>query len=648
MKKYIFSTAAIVVGLSVYAASAAADDPVLMTVNNHDIRLSEFEYLYNKNNSQQLTKQPIDEYIGMFVDYKLKVADAEAAGIDTTAAFLTEYSQFRNDLAAPLLKDHAVEDSLLRQAYSHYTEDVNVSHIMFYNDDTSEENDARLRSLAESVRDSVLAGDMTFDEAAARYSIDRGTKDRGGKMGWLIAGRYPWNFEVAAFDTPIGSISHAVNSGYGYHIIKVNERRPSRGEVKARHILRLTRGLNEEDAARQESVIDSIYNAIMAGDDFAVVAKSESQDPGSARNGGDLGWFGSGVMIAEFDSVAFATPTGEISKPFKTAFGWHIVQTTDRRPTATYDEMLPKLKEAIAGDSRGNLAARSSLRRFVKKYNSHLIDSNLDRIEGMIAANPAGLDSAMRATLAVTDIDVAEVNGKSIKLSEVMAEMPVSVALSAKNGRQLISSTADDILEKRTLECAAEDLALTDTDYRNLLNEYRDGILLFEISNRNVWDKANKDKEGLEKFFRKNIRNYAWDKPRFKGYIIFSTNDSLLNAAYNYADSLPTIDPAVFARDMRAKFGRDLRVERVIAAQGDNPITDYLAFGAEKPVNEKTHWTHYRAFRGEMLDSPREVADVRGKVTADYQQYLEKEWLKRLHKKYKVKINKKVLDSISK
>ena len=648
MKKYIFSTAAIVVGLTVYAASAAADDPVLMTVNNHNIKLSEFEYLYKKNNSQQLNKQPIDEYIDMFVDYKLKVADAEAAGIDTTAAFLTEYSQFRNDLAAPLLKDHAVEDSLLRQAYSHYIEDVNISHIMFHNDDTSEENDARLRSLAESVRDSIIAGNMTFDEAAARYSIDRGTKDRGGNMGWLIAGRYPWAFEVAAFDTPAGSISHAVNSGYGYHIVKVNERRPSRGEVKARHILRLTRGLDEAEAARQKEAIDSIYQAIMSGDDFAVVAKSESQDPGSARNGGDLGWFGSGVMIAEFDSVAFATPTGEISKPFKTAFGWHIVQTTDRRQTATYDEMLPKLKESIAGDSRGTLAARSSLRRFIKKYDSHLIDSNLDRIETMIAANPEGLDSAMRVTLATSGIDVAEVNGKKIGISEVVAELPVSVALNAKNGRQLIASTANDIVEKRTLECAAEDLALTDTDYRNLLNEYRDGILLFEISNRNVWDKANKDKEGLEKFFKKNIKNYTWDKPRFKGYIIFSTNDSLLDVAYNYADSLTTIDPAVFARDMRAKFGRDLRVERVIAAEGDNPITDYLAFGAKKPVNEKTHWTHYRAFRGEMLDAPREVADVRGKVTADYQQYLEKEWLKRLHKKYKVKINKKVLDSISK
>ena len=648
MKKYIFSTVAIVAaGLSVYAAAAAADDPVLMTVNNHDIRLSEFEYLYTKNNSQQLTKQPIDEYIGMFVDYKLKVADAEAAGIDTTAAFLTEYNQFRNDLAAPLLKDKAVEDSLLHQAYSHYGEEIDVSHIMFFTDDTSKEADDEYRNRAEAVRDSILAGQITFEEAAARHSVDRGTRNRGGHMGWIAAGRVPWGFEEVAYETPVGALSHAANSGQFYHIIKVNARRPARGEVKARHIIRLTQGASEEETARQKEVIDSLYNAIMAGDDFAVVAKEYSQD-GTAAKGGDLGWFGAGMMIAEFDSVAFNTPKGEISKPFKTAFGWHIVQPTDRRQTPSYDELLPKLKESMASDNRGTLAARSSLRRFIKQYNSHLIDENLDKIEGMIAANPEGLDSTMRATLAVTDIDVAEVNGKPVKLSEVMAELPVSVALNAKNGRQLISSTATDMLEKRTLECAAEDLALTDIDYRNLLNEYRDGILLFEISNRNVWDKANKDKEGLEKFFKKNIKNYAWDKPRFKGYIIFTTNDSLLNAAYNYADSLETIDPAVFARDMRAKFGRDLRVERVIAAEGDNPITDYLAFGAEKPVNEKTHWTHYRAFRGEMLDAPREVADVRGKVTADYQQYLEKEWLKRLHKKYKVKINKKVLDSISK
>lgn len=648
MKKYIFSAAAFVMGLSVYAATSANDDPVLMTVNKHDIKLSEFEYLYNKNNSQQLSKQPIDEYINMFVDYKLKVADAEAAGIDTTAAFLTEYRQFRNDLAAPHLKDHAIEDSLLRLAYSHFVEDVDVSHIMFTGDNPSEEKDSHSRRLAESVRDSIISGAITFEEAAARYSIDRVSQNNGGRMGWIVAGRYPWDFEAVAYATPIGSISHAVNSGYGYHLIKVNGRRPSRGEVKARHILRLTRGVSDDEATRQETVIDSIYNVVTKGADFALTAKTESQDPGSARNGGDLGWFGSGVMVAEFDSVAFATPTGEISKPFKTAFGWHILQTTDRRPVASYEEMLPKLQESIKSDQRGMLAAMSELRRLTKKYNSHLITENLDRIESMIEANNNTLDSAMRVTIAESNINIAEINGKPLGIREVMAELPASVNLNAKNGRKAITSTASQMMDKLTLECAAEDLALTDTDYRNLLNEYRDGILLFEISNRNVWDKANKDKEGLNKFFRKNIKKYTWDKPRFKGYIIFSTNDSLLNAAYDYADALPEIDPAVFARDMRAKFGRDIRVERVIAAQGENPITDYLAFGAEKPVNEKSHWTHYRAFRGEMLDAPREVSDVRGQVTADYQQYLEQEWLKRLHKKYKVKINKKVLESISK
>ncbi|MDE6702587.1 MAG: hypothetical protein K2K00_02795, partial [Muribaculaceae bacterium] len=209
-----------------------------------------------------------------------------------------------------------------------------------------------------------------------------------------------------------------------------------------------------------------------------------------------------------------------------------------------------------------------------------------------------------------------------------------------------IEQSADALVEKMLTERAIADLAAENADYRNLINEYRDGILLFEISNRNVWDRASQDREGLDAFFHKNAAKYAWDVPRFKGYIIFAANDSTVNEAMKYAETLSVENPEEFVAQMRKEFGKDIKIERVIAAKGENPITDYLAFGGEKPEAKTPRWSSYAACRGRVINQPEEAADARGAATTDYQALLEKEWLDKLHKTYPVKIDKKVLKEI--
>lgn len=644
MKKYFISAAIACATMLAFAASKK-EDPVLMTINGKDVHQSEFEYLYRKNNTQQLQPQTLDEYVDMFVKYKLKVADAEAAGIDTTESFLKEYTGFRNDLSRPYLRDSTVQEKLIAEAYDRMKVDLSVSHVMISFGNSNADIKAATHTL-DSLRTVILEGKATFAEIAEKYSIDGSTKKRGGKMGWIVPGRFPLAFEDAAYNTPTGEISPVVNSGYGLHIVRVDERRPNRGEVLVQHILKLTRGMDDEAAARQKAAIDSIYAVVTSPDaDFSDVATRESQDPGSAKRGGMLDWFGAGTMIAEFDSVAFAIPNGAISKPFATAYGYHIIHRLDHRPLLPLDSLRSKIEGMIAQDERSTRPERVRLDDLIRKYNSSVNEFTLDEVERMIA-DGGGYDSAMIARLSVCELPILSVNGIDIPVKDAMPGMPTTASKDAANARALLADAARRLMEAKTLDTERDNLALENPEYRNLINEYRDGILLFEISNRNVWDKASKDKEGLEKFFQANKGKYTWDKPRFKGYIIFAANDSILEEAKAYTNTLTgPVNPETFATEMRQRIGRDIKVERVIASEGENPITDYLAFGAEKPEN-KGRWTSYYSFQGKILEAPEEAIDVRGAVTTDYQAELEKQWVAELYKKYPVKINKKVLKNV--
>lgn len=636
MKKHLFAAALL---LAIMPSVKGADsDPVLMTVDGHDVRVSEFEYLYNKNNSQQANPQSLDEYLQMFIDYKLKVADAEHHGLQKSPDFVTEFTKYRSELAAPYLRSQEREDALVAEAYRHRLNDVYVSHIM-----VPLENDGE--HMLDCIRTDILAGKTTFEAEARKHSVDRGSSAAGGRMGYVIPDRFPWAFEKMAYDTPEGQISPVVNSGFGYHIIRVESVRPASGLVEASHILRVTRGKSPEEVVAQEALADSLYNVLMGGADFADLATRYSEDPGSARNGGALGFFPRGAMVAEFDSVSFALPDGAVSRPFKTSFGYHIVKRTGHKGIAPLDELRGSILEAMKRDGRSLEPQTARIEELREEYKASPDSGMMTRVREMILAN-GGYDSVVVAKLSVMKDVAGRYTGGTVSVADVMASMPEGLASDPDIAADAFDQTVQRCLTEGVLDSFRSKLMSENADYRNLVNEYRDGILLYEISNRNVWDRASKDREGLEAFFKANLNKYKWEQPKFKSYVIFATSDSVLNEAVKYADGLSTADPAKFVQDMRTRFGRDIKIERVIAAKGENKITDYLGFGAEKPADNGTKWVAYAAYKGRVIDQPEESADVRGAAVTDYQAKLDADWVAGLRKAYKVKVKDKVFKAL--
>ena len=646
MKKLILSAAVAAVAVAGLAAKKG-NDPVLMTVDGKPVLKSEFEYLYNKNNAQQVQPQTLDQYLQMFINYKLKVAEAEAEKLDATPEIQSEFRSFKGELAAPYMTDSATYYRLMDEAYKHNLREVKVSHIMLPMGMSPDENKT-IEQRADSIRTAVLNGG-DWNQLAEKYSVDRNSNKRGGLMGWISVGRLPWAFEKAAYDTEVGQISPVVNSGFGYHIIRTEASRPARGEAKARHILKLTLNKSDEEKALAKHQTDSLYSLIMRTPniDFAALARDNSDDAGSARNGGLIDWFGAGMMVAEFDSVAFALPEGAISQPFTTQFGYHIVKNEGHRPVPSFAEMRTRLLSQINNDERGAMPRQNFIDSLMRVYKGHVLDKGLDQVEQLVANNPGGYDSVAIAKLKESNIPVIEIGGKTTPVSAVMGMMPVTRSKDAKNARILVKSAADNLLQQQAMDLQREHLYNPNTDYRNLVNEYRDGILLFEISNRNVWDKAAKDKAGIDEFFKKNRSKYTWDKPKYKGFIIFAQTDSMLNEAKKFTDALPKdFDRDSLSTNMRKKFGNDVRVERIIAAKGDNAISDYLFFGGELPKDATKNWNKFYGFGGHLAQQPEEAIDVRGQVTADYQNALERQWVQDLRKRHKVKVNDKVLKTV--
>lgn len=637
MKKILLSIAlASVTALCISAAKPQVPDSerVLMTIDNTPVTLGEFEYLYHKNNSQQIEPQTIDQYLDMFINYKLKVAEARAAGIDTTAAFVTELRGYTRDLAKPYLKDTEVEQQLIDKMYDRMQQDVNVSHIMRQLNDGD-------RQLLDSVRTLILDGKITFEDAAAQYSIDRASSSRGGNMGFIRAGVLPYTFEDKTYETPLGQISEVFDTPFGYHIVKPIEARKARGQVLAQHILKLTQGMTPEQKAAQRHAIDSIHTLLVEGANFDNLASRESQDTGSARQGGRLPWFSTGMMVKPFEDATFALADGEISDIVETDYGFHIIKRLDSKGLGTKDEMTSSILEILAQDERGDLPRKAKLDAYKERYHLTMNRPCLAMVESMIKSAGA-LDSTVLARLQSMPAPVAMYdNGGKVLLTDAIAGMQPMDGVSPASAYDVVLQRVNALVDRTITDKAIDDLADENPDYRNLLNEYSDGILLFDISDRTVWSRAKEDAAGLDNWFNTHRDRYTWSAPKFKSYIIFATSDSVLNVADKFlADH--DIAPKDLAVTLRQLCGRDIRVERVIAAQGDNAIIDYLGFNGEKPA-PAGKWIVYEAYKPTIIDAPQEVADERGAITSDYQNYLEEQWIKQLRSNHKVKVDKKVL-----
>jgi len=635
--KLLIST--LLIGTALLAT--AAKDPVLMKINGKDIKLSEFEYLYHKNSQQQVEKETLDQYVDRFVIYKLKVADAEAEKLDTLPSFQRELAGYRDEIVKPFLEDTTIKERLVQEAYERYKVNVNIDHLMLSLGKDFADNKKQL-ALADSLR-TVLNNGAVWDSIVAKYSIDPSRARNNGHYGFITAGSFPYSFEYAAFNTPVGEISQPIRTDFGIHLVRVNAVRPDEGTVRARHILRLfprKAKVTEEEKAAVKVKIDSIYALVQAGENFEELAKKFSEDPGSAKRGGDLGFFGRGRMVPEFENTSFSLKDGEISAPFETAYGWHIVQRVETKGVMTLEEARPILEKAINMDERARMPRETKVEE-AKKFYNYAVNPKLENyIAEQIKAN-GSYDSTLVANLRKSDFTAFTYANEVVPVKDVAAKLNPKSVLNNESAKGYFMSLVEPLANEKVMNYYTDNLINDNADFRNLLNEYRDGMLLFEVSNRKVWEGAGKDTTGLNNYFEANRAKYNWNEPHFKGIILSAKSDSIIQlvkadiAAMGKSDTLTSF--------LHKKYSHGIRMERMVVGKGENKAADYLFFNGD-PITG--NYPVAMVLEGGLINNPEVVGDVRGQVTSDYQDVLEKNWVSALKAKYPVYIDKKVLKKV--
>ena len=581
--------------LSIVLASAsllgiAQEDKVLMTINGEDIMASEFLYIYEKNNQEtSLEKKTMDEYLDLFVNFKLKVTEAMAQGVDTTEAFKKELAGYRAQATPKYLQDNDAIDSLVVLSYNRMAKIRKASHIavqcpMDADSATVAAAEAKINELRERVtvglpkevkkgrKKVTVCEPEGFAEVAVLYSEEPSAKQTKGALGWIQPFRYVYSFEDAVYTTPVGEVTPVFRSPYGFHIAKVEGERDFE-EVRASHIMKMTPMGDIQRMADAQVAMDSIYQlAIQDTTDFAALAQANSEDRGSAMRGGDLGWFGRGAMVQPFEDITFDLEIGAISKPFQTRFGIHISKLHEKRGIQPLDSMRAQILRQVQRDQRMQIAEQSFINKTRAAYNL-----------------PAEM----------SDADV--------------------------------KAYADAHLEEKY------------ADLRNLVKEYHDGILLFDVSLREVWDKANQDTEGLAAYFKANKKNYTWEAPRYKGSIIYAKNEVAAKAAKQIVKSAhPDSVLSYLNQRVNVDSVMYVRVERGIWEAGKNSAVDKYGFKSKAAKYTPSEEFPIVVPVGKVIKSPQEYTDERAKVTTDYQDYLEKAWIKTLREKYPVVINEEV------
>lgn len=617
----------------------AKQDAPLMTIDGKPVSKSYFEYVFSKNNSlQHESKKTLDEYVELFKNFKLKVVEAEHQGLDTLNSFISELAGYRNQLVAPYFTDKDKKEQLVQDIYRRMTEDVDVSHILISVGESASEADT-LAAYKRALNIEKRLKKEDFAKVAREESADSSAKINGGRLGYMNVFWTPYSFETAAYNTPVGKISKPIRTAYGYHIIKVNGKRASRGKVLVAHILKLTNdtipGYNEQ--MNQE--IRKVYAELKAGNDFASLAKKHSDDTYSAERNGELPWFGMGEMVPEFENIAFSLKNkGDFSTPIKTAYGWHIVKLLDKKPLESFEELRPIIEQQVEQGEYSELIKTSFVNNLKKKYNLQLVQKAEQKLE-KIAEKASNMDSVFYQ-------EAEKLNETLFKISDLkyLTDDFISFMKQKRLSIKNVSKNVDTYLREELINYYDSHLESEFDNLKNLMQEYRDGILLFDISNKEVWEKAGQDTIGLKHYFETNKDKYQWNEARFKGQVLLCNSKKTAQKVESILKKSPK-DSIVTHLNRLNKDGIVVKSVKGLFKEGANKTIDHYVFktGDYNPSDD----FQFGVVDGKVLNAPEVYTDVRGWVIQDYQNFLEQEWVKKLQSKYSVIINEQVLKTVN-
>ena len=645
MKK-LFSSVAIVFTI----LHTFGQDQTLLTINDSiKVSKSEFERTYKKNNGPGITgeQKNIDDYLQLFTNFKLKVLEAEKLKLDTNKKFKKEYTGYVKQLSEPFLVDTNVDSKILKEAYERSKFQVRSSHILVEISKSSSPKDTLIAfQAAMAIRKRLLAGE-NFDSLAKKISNDPSAKQNFGDIGYKEVFETVYEYEIALFSLKVGEISMPIRSQFGYHIIKVTDIKPAKGEIKMAHIIVLPK--KQDSTFNGKARIDSAYKKIESGVDFAKVVAEYSDDKRTSSNGGNFpGWINSTQRFPQkFMDIAYKLDSNQISKPFETEYGWHIIKLTDRRIIMPFNEAEKNLKAQIARDaSRNNAGKHSVYLRLKKEYklaqNVKEFKAFTDKVDTSILSG----NWKLPITISKTAILGTFANEKITE--EAFAYYIISFERKSKlyaTKEFVIQYIWDIYTESLIMNYEKNNLTKKYPDLRNLLKEYHDGMLLFDLIDKTIWSKSNSDTLGIQAYYDKNKSNYMW--PQRVEVSKFSCKDAAsLEALKKILEKQTTkklTNDEVLAI-VNKKDPKAVSIETKKYVKGDDVEVDKL--------ENKQYATSYiknnavLSFQTLVKPEIKQLIECRGLVISDYQKQLEDEWITSLRAKNKVVIDQAVLKNI--
>ena len=646
-------------------AQSKLDKQVLMTIGNTPVTVKEFTDVYAKNNlkGDVIEKKTVDEYIDLFTTFRMKVMEAEAQKLDTSAKFKNELAGYRKQLAKPFMSSDDITDELLQEAYQRKQKDIRASHILVRCDKHALPSDTlKAYNKAMDIRKRALKGE-DFGELAVRYSEDPSAKDtkatadmparqgNHGDLGYFSVFDMVYPFETGAYNTKEGEVSMPVRSDFGYHIIKVQSVTDALGTVQAAHIfLQLPFDASAEDEATMKQKADNIYKELMDhnGENWNEAVKNYSDDRGTLPRNGALSSFTVSRIVPQFIEACKSIKVGEIAKPVRTSYGYHIIKLLGYSGVGTFDKEAKGLTERIEKDSRSKKSEEAVLRQIRQEYKFKANDKNIEAF--MTTVDSTILNKTFTPSVkADMNAVLFTIDGKPTKVNEfvdyINSHMTMQKYVTPSTyAYQLYESFSNE----KMMDYADAHLEEKYPDFKALVQEYRDGILLFDLMDREVWDKAVKDTTGLKEFHEQHADKYMWEERVLATIITVTREESLPKVKALISEGTP-LD------SLRSVMNRDsinyVYVRKGYYQHGDNQYVDQTEWkeGAKKEIPSTVDQSTVLVYIRELRDpEPKTLREARGLVTSDYQVELEEKWVKMLKEKYPVTVDEKVLEKVRK
>jgi peptidyl-prolyl cis-trans isomerase SurA len=619
----------------------------LITIGNEEIFAEEFLYMLSKNRNfdnpeEKLSAEEFEENFMLFVNYKLKVKEAENLGLDKTDDFYQEYEVFKEDLTQPFLIKNSLQEGELMKAYNRMKEVVKASHILLqFPPNASQADTISVLRMAQKLKNDAENG-SDFNELAFEHSDDPSARDNKGSLGYFTALQMVSPFEDAAYGLEVGQISDPVLTNFGYHIIRLEDRKPNPGEIRVSHILVRTQGndpVSEERALRK---VGEIYSELQKPESiWEEICQLYSEDPGTKNSGGSLPFIGLGSVIPEFERVAFSlNEEGEISPPVRTPYGYHIIRLEEKKPLDSYEEMEQMIKSRILRDTRSSLIQSQVVAIQKSRYGFEENERLAANLEEIFARNQRKDIPNIISEENLSDSVLFRIHDHPNTVADLLEFMNSDKQVIRANPQNYFTNWYDKFIETKLLEAEIQDLSVNNEEYRLLIQEYRDGILLFSLMNDQVWQKAIEDSLGQVKFYEENKDRYQW-KNRVQAIIL----------TMGKSESIPAVRR--FLTDKKYMPNLADRLENTFLL--DNPLAFTLSDGVfeteSHPVLNRAdlnktfqeikldNKTYFIVVGEKLGPGPKKFEETRGKVIQDYQEYLDKNLISNLKENYIIQIN---------